>query len=85
MFAEFNAFKFNVSRFNSELLDAVFVEAIAMADARIADVSKPLTDSQFLQDNDVAKQPAKGFSETLRTGDWISIKRAPGQSDWEDS
>ena len=84
MEAEFNVHEFNISRFNSDLLDIVFADSITLSDVIAKDIFKPLADSQFLQDNAIQKQPAKGFAETINIDDWITVKRDPAQSDWED-
>lgn len=82
--ADFNVYEFNVSKFNSDLLDNKLADTVTLADTRISDVAKPLSDVQFIQDNAIAKQPSKGFFDIIRLAAWLSKKRDPAQDNWSD-
>jgi len=81
--ADFNAYEFNVSRFNSDLLSVLLVETVTGADERLMSASISLQESQFLQDNNVFKQISKGFSEEVRIAAWLSIDRK-NTDNWSD-
>ena len=81
--ADFNVFEFNVSKFNSDLLSLLTSDSVTLSDDRTMSVTKPLVESQFIQDNTIQKQPAKGFTEEVRTAAWLTVKRK-NPSQWSD-
>ena len=82
--ADFNVYEFNVSRFNSDLLSILLTESIIpVDDAPVIDTNILLTESQFLQDNNIETEISLSFDEEIRTAEWVSVKRKP-ENEWSD-
>ena len=72
-FSKYNSNKYNTQRYN----------ASSTSDELSKSWSVLITDSQFIQDNNIQKTPSKGFSDEVRLAIWLSNKRV-NSANWSD-
>jgi len=72
-FSGYNKNKYNTTPYNAGFTSDVLSKSLGIT----------ISNSQFLQDNEVKKQIAKGLSEETRIAVWLSVKQKnPAQ--WSD-
>ena len=80
--AAYNTFTYNTRRYNTDIFSVVLSESISNIDSDVEDIVLGQLDFVFMSEFFRMDVTNKGLSDTIRLGDWLSVRQSPQSNDW---